>query len=94
MTWYDTLTSTPAVIAAGAVGFAALYVGSRPQAKEQAKEVAQAVTQADKPAAKMAQSVRPLSRLGGWDRSYLQGASIMSAPAANLAPPKVRHWTH
>lgn len=55
MTWYETLT-TPAVIAAGAVGIAAAYAVSRPQTKEQVKEVIQA-TQADKPASKMAQSV-------------------------------------
>ncbi|KAE8542827.1 hypothetical protein D1P53_000890 [Cryptococcus gattii VGV] len=81
--WYDTLTSTPALIATAlGVSVAALFVTTRntsnsnnnntaAQIKEQVKEVAQSV-HAEGSKGKMAQA----------------GASIMSAPAANLAPPK------
>ncbi|WVR06059.1 hypothetical protein IAU60_003087 [Kwoniella sp. DSM 27419] len=77
--WYETLTSTPVLIAA-AVGLSfAAIVSARntpnaptiSQVKEQVKEVGQA-TQAADSKGKMAQA----------------GASIMSAPATNLAPPK------
>ncbi|KAK4687166.1 membrane-associated progesterone receptor component, partial [Tremellales sp. Uapishka_1] len=74
MTWFETLTSTPALIA-GAVGASAfLYTRSSTspgRLAEQAKEFANA-TQADGGKAKMAQAA----------------ASVMSAPAAELAPPK------
>lgn len=59
MSWLETLTSTPVVIA-GLVGIsAALFVGRRDPARvsEQVKEVANA-TQADVSKAKMAQAVR------------------------------------
>ncbi|KAL0241970.1 hypothetical protein I308_106144 [Cryptococcus tetragattii IND107] len=80
--WYDTLTSAPALIATAlGVSVAALFVSTRntsnsnnntaAQIKEQIKEVAQSV-HAEGSKGKMAQA----------------GASIMSAPAANLAPPK------
>ncbi|KIR38705.1 hypothetical protein I307_02789 [Cryptococcus deuterogattii 99/473] len=84
--WYDTLTSTPALIATAlGVSVTALFVSTRnsnsssnsnssnsaAQIKEQVKEVAQSV-HAEGSKGKMAQA----------------GASIMSAPAANLAPPK------
>ncbi|OWZ60802.1 hypothetical protein AYX15_06945 [Cryptococcus neoformans] len=83
--WYDTLTSTPALIATAlGVSVAALFVSTHvpnnnsnnnsktaAQVKEQVKEVAQSV-HAEGSKGKMAQA----------------GASIMSAPAANLAPPK------
>jgi hypothetical protein len=56
MSWLDSITSTP-VIVAGLLGIsAALFVGRRPQVVEQAKEVGRA-TQADGPKAKMAQTV-------------------------------------
>ncbi|WVF70242.1 hypothetical protein IAT40_005031 [Kwoniella sp. CBS 6097] len=77
-TWYDTLTSTPVLIAtAVGLSFAAIVATSNRssvsagQVKEQVKEVAQA-TQAGDSKGKAAQA----------------GASIMSAPAADLAPPK------
>ncbi|XAO27129.1 hypothetical protein I312_105971 [Cryptococcus bacillisporus CA1280] len=80
--WYDTLTSTPALIATAlGVSVAALFVSTHntsnsnnntaAQIKEQVKEVAQSV-HAEGSKGKMAQA----------------GASIMSAPAANLARPK------
>jgi hypothetical protein len=56
MTWLDTITSTP-VIVAGLVGIsAALFAGRRGPVTEQAKEVKAAI-QADGPKAKMAQTV-------------------------------------
>jgi hypothetical protein len=60
MTWIDTLTSTPVLIA-GALGIsAAVYAKRNPtttaQITEQAREVAHA-TQADTAAGKMAQAV-------------------------------------
>jgi hypothetical protein len=66
MTWLDTLTSTPVLIA-GALGItAAVYAKRNPttipsagQMSEQAKEVAQA-TQAEGTQAKVAQAVRGL----------------------------------
>ncbi|WVQ97658.1 hypothetical protein IAU59_004772 [Kwoniella sp. CBS 9459] len=77
-TWFDTLTSTPVLIAtAVGLSFAAIVATSNRssvsagQVKEQVKEVAQA-TQAGGSKGKAAQA----------------GASIMSAPAADLAPPK------
>jgi len=61
MTWLDTLTSTPVLIA-GAVGIsAAVYAKRNPtttaQVTEQARELAHA-TQADTAQGKMAQAVR------------------------------------
>lgn len=56
--WFDTLTSAPALVA-GLVGVsAAIFVGrrDRDQIKDQAKDIAQS-TQADTPKAKMAQAV-------------------------------------
>ncbi|WVW82547.1 hypothetical protein I302_104558 [Kwoniella bestiolae CBS 10118] len=76
-TWYDTLTSTPVLIAtAVGVSFAAIFAASSSktpqQVKEQVKEVKNGVVNAADAKGKAAQA----------------GASIMSAPAADLAPPK------
>ena len=63
MTWYDTLTSTPVLIA-GAVGIsAALFAraqstsGTAHQVAQQAKEATRDAIHADNPRAKMAQAV-------------------------------------
>lgn len=100
--WYDTLTSAPALIATAlGVSVAALFVSTHnnsnktaAQVKEQVKEVAHSV-HAEGSTGKMAQAV---GRLCGCTDTgadgNTQGASIMSAPAANLAPPKVdAAWT-
>lgn len=60
MTWFETLTSAP-VLVAGLVGIsAALFVGRRDtgQIKEQVKDIAHSA-QADSAKAKMAQTVGP-----------------------------------
>ncbi|WWC86457.1 uncharacterized protein L201_001334 [Kwoniella dendrophila CBS 6074] len=77
--WYDTLTSTPVLIAtAVGVSFAAIFAASSSssktpqQVKEQVKEIKNAAVNAGDAKGKAAQT----------------GASIMSAPATDLAPPK------
>ncbi|OCF54301.1 hypothetical protein L486_08215 [Kwoniella mangroviensis CBS 10435] len=77
--WYETLTSTPVLIAtAVGVSFAAIFAATSSssnttqQVKEQVKEVKNAAANAADAKGKAAQA----------------GASIMSAPAADLAPPK------
>nr|XP_018267382.1 uncharacterized protein I303_01368 [Kwoniella dejecticola CBS 10117]OBR89540.1 hypothetical protein I303_01368 [Kwoniella dejecticola CBS 10117] len=76
--WYETLTSTPVLIAtAVGVSFAAIFAASSSgktpeQIKTQAKEVKNVATSSTDAKGKAAQA----------------GASIMSAPAADLAPPK------
>jgi hypothetical protein len=61
MSWVDTLTSTPLLVA-GILGISVAIIANRrnpaqPQLKEQVKEVTQAAAHSDSPKAKMAQSV-------------------------------------
>jgi hypothetical protein len=58
MTWYDSFSSTPVVIAVGALGIAAVYIGSRPKEIQQIKKAVPINAQPVKPASKMAQTVR------------------------------------
>lgn len=58
MTWYETLTSTPALVTAGVVGIAAVYAASRPQTKAQIHQVV--AEKSAKPASKMPATVRHL----------------------------------
>ena len=65
MSWLDTLTSTPLLVA-GILGISAAVIATRrdpAQLKEQVKEVSQAASYADGPKAKMAQSVSMRLRL-------------------------------
>jgi membrane-associated progesterone receptor component len=94
--WLDTLTSTPLLVA-GILGISVAIIANRrtpEQVVQQTKEVTQAAAHADSAKAKMAQSVsvsrmKPRGHQEGVELNN-QSASVMSAPATNLAPPKVR----
>ncbi|WRT64367.1 uncharacterized protein IL334_001299 [Kwoniella shivajii] len=74
--WFDTLTSTPVLIAtAVGVSFAAIFAATSGKTTEQIKEQIQEVKAASNAADAKGKAAQA-------------GASIMSAPSTDLAPPK------